>query len=187
MRIEIKEYCDIRRVENHIREVMQCQGQHCSFLQSMPYKNIQITLLLKLNRVISHDVAQHVHMGNGRFLHMHPCASVIEIVTMNEDAQKNNMEDAIPGDHTSSHFHHRVERKRKRNTNASVFLQLHSCARVVFELFQQQISLLCYRRAVEKAHDVCLQTSKATAEHRAIETDLPSSASLSVLVWPPLA
>jgi len=117
MRIEIKEYCDIRRVENHIREVMQCQGQHCSFLQSMPYKNIQITLLLKLNRVISHDVAQHVHMGNGRFLHMHPCASVIEIVTMNEDTQKNNMEDAIPGDNNSSHFHHSMERKRKRNTN----------------------------------------------------------------------
>ena len=83
MRKEIRSYEDIVWFENQIKTMLKCEGQNCSFLQSSEYKKLHMTLLLKLNHVISFDAPMHICMGGGLSLRMHACASVVEIITTN--------------------------------------------------------------------------------------------------------
>ena len=80
MLFEIKEHADIARMEAHVKELLGCQGPYCTLLQSSMYKNLQMTLLLKLNGVISSDACMSVSLGMGGLLMtMHPCATKVEI------------------------------------------------------------------------------------------------------------
>ena len=79
LHIDIKEQEDISRMEASIKNLLNCDGQQCAFLQSAPYKKMQIALLLKLNHIISQDAGMILPMGNGLVLYMHPCATKIEI------------------------------------------------------------------------------------------------------------
>jgi len=86
MRLEINTYEDILRLEARIRELLRCEGKQCAFLQSLPYKSLHMSLLLRLNRVISHDAERQIPMGNGLVLSLNSGASAVEIQQQAEDA-----------------------------------------------------------------------------------------------------
>jgi len=96
--ILIKEHADITKLEDHIRRLLKCQvsikvqagkldltprmqGQNCSFLQSSVYKRLQMTLLLKLNGIISTDERILLRITHNVTLLMHASANAIDIIT----------------------------------------------------------------------------------------------------------
>ena len=108
-RIEIRQHADIERLEVCIKQLLQCEGQHCSFLHSMPYKMLHMSLLLKLNGVITQDAAVTLH-HNGLNITMHPSADVVEL-SLSPSAQT---KDDLQSERFSSQaiLHHARKRHR---------------------------------------------------------------------------
>ena len=52
---------DIQKLEDTIRSCMQCHGASCTFLESVPYRNIRMDMLRRLNTGIECIGVQHVY------------------------------------------------------------------------------------------------------------------------------
>lgn len=84
--MSIRTHSDILELECHIRRVLLCEGAQCSFLQSVPYKNLLLSILLRMNNVVTHDEEQRVSMGpHGYALHLDATGCSVEIVTPPEE------------------------------------------------------------------------------------------------------
>ena len=80
---EIKSNTDIILLENKIRELLQCESNHyCTFLQSTPYKEIVILLLLQINEIISSSEEIRLNFGSNTMTFvMHSDAKTTEILS----------------------------------------------------------------------------------------------------------
>jgi hypothetical protein len=73
---------DVLIIENKIRELLQCEScSCCSFLQSTPYKQIVMMLLLHLNGIISFEEEKRLTFGsNSMILVMNSDIKTVEIL-----------------------------------------------------------------------------------------------------------
>ncbi len=123
-KIEIQNRSDILILENHIRQFLQCESlSECNLIKTTPYKQMIMSLLLKLNKIITFDEECKIYFGsNTMLLFMHSDAKTIEIrkkdivATIDDedeeyqklDNDENNrpLEDIV--------FDHRLNDQRKR-------------------------------------------------------------------------
>ena len=76
---------DIMRLEDTIRRLLECEAGQCAFLQSAPYKQLHIALLLRLSGVVSHDAPQCLPMGGGFWLKLAASGLEVEVCTRHSD------------------------------------------------------------------------------------------------------
>lgn len=87
--IEIEHKNDIFLLENKIRELLHCESvSECGFIHSTPYKQMIMSLLLRLNRVISFEEELRLYFGNNgaMVLCMRSNAQTVEIFKKNIDS-----------------------------------------------------------------------------------------------------
>lgn len=80
-KIEIQNKNDILILERQIRQLLQCETlSECNFIKTTPYKQMMMSILLKLNNVISFDEECKIYFGsNTLLLFMHSDAKTVEI------------------------------------------------------------------------------------------------------------
>lgn len=81
--MEIEQREDILILEQKIREYLHCESlSECRFIQSAPYKQMIMSLLLRLNKVISFEEETRLYFGNNNImvLFMHNNAKTVEII-----------------------------------------------------------------------------------------------------------
>jgi hypothetical protein len=81
--MEIEQREDILLLEQKIREFLQCESlSECRFIHSAPYKQMIMSILLRLNKVISFEEETRLHFGNNNsmVLFMHNNAKTVEII-----------------------------------------------------------------------------------------------------------
>lgn len=61
---------DVTRLEDTIRQALQCDGGVCTFLESQPYRRIRRALLQRLNKVISHEADMYAYPHQYLTLHV---------------------------------------------------------------------------------------------------------------------
>ncbi len=86
-KIEIDNQGDIIILENKIRHLLHCESTtECGFLQSAPYKQMIMSILLRLNHVLSFDEEIKLFFGyNTMVLIMHTNAKTVEIQKKNSN------------------------------------------------------------------------------------------------------
>ena len=111
-KIDIDNQIDIITLENKIRHYLHCESATvCGFLQSAPYKQMVMSILLRLNHVLSFDEEIRLFFGyNTMVLIMHTNAKTVEI-KKKELAQVIIMADE--GEDENPDYVHIDQRRRK--------------------------------------------------------------------------
>ena len=117
---------DILMLEKQIRQLLQCEClSECNIIKTTPYKQMIISVLLKMNHIISFDAECKIYFGsNTMLLFMHSDAKTIEIkkkdtekiVTLEDEDDEfqklNNDENIRPVEDIV--YDHRLNDQRKR-------------------------------------------------------------------------
>ena len=141
---EINEKTDIIALENKIRDLLQCESaSECKFIRSAPYKQVVISLLLKMNKVISFDEETKLYFGcnNMLSLFMHSdaktiqitkkdinrvCSETISLMEEEEHEAPNEVENGMESIEAKNLDHHKrrkYPRKNQEETFVSKFIQ----------------------------------------------------------------
>lgn len=107
-------------LETKIRELLQCQGTQCAFLQTMEYSRLKQSILLRLARVLFHEPPLHARLPNTELVltvEDAEGASVTATISVKEtcwvDAAEGERPRKLPGQSRFGQFERQVRLRRR--------------------------------------------------------------------------